>query len=543
MIDWFVTLQALAVPALLAVSVCALIVADLLLPHDAPAPAKGPHPIGGGKNRGPISFRELQSGVSGLAQGEPVAVQDSARTALPWIALGQIVVVLAIRLAAPATGLAAGGAFVDDAWARFLQVLVLLAGALAVLGLRAHGLRHWDRRQVELYALLLSCLCGMTLLAGARDLLLLAVAFELMGIPLYALCAWQKTDSGKASAPLTIPAEAGLKLYLVGAVSSAVTLYGISLLFGLTGTTAISGLHAAPTSLLTWLAVAFVLAGFGFKLGLAPFHLWIPDTYQGAPTPVVSFLSVAPKVAGLAALVRVLADGLGPCAGRWLPLLIGLSVATMLAGNLLALPQLNLKRLMGNSGVAQMGTVLLGFVALGAGLVGRPGVPQDAAVEGLASVLFYGAAYLPANTGVFLVLEAVAARTPPDDRDMLGSLAGLHKRHAGLAVAALVCLLSLAGIPFAVGFWAKLWAMLAAWQAGYPWLVLAAAGLGVFGLFYYLRVARAMYLGQPQDASPILPDRALGVAIALCALATAGIGLYPRPLIEAATVAAAALLP
>ncbi|MSP92683.1 MAG: NADH-quinone oxidoreductase subunit N [Myxococcales bacterium] len=573
--DWLQTLQALAVPTLLALSAVVLLLADLVLPAD-PHPANtGPQPIGGRRNRGPLSFRELRSSIAGLpppttatagaasvsadaphaavpAEQPAPTVPGSWRAGLAWIAVGQLLVTLAFRLLAPADGLAAGGVFIDDAFAAYLQVGVLAAGLLAVLGLRAHAVRHFGRRQVELYVLVLSSLCGMTLLAGARDLLLLAVAFELMGIPLYVLASYAKTETGLPHAPGTLarpqraPAEAGLKLYLVGAVSAAVTLYGLSLLFGLTGSTLVARLADAPPSPLLALGVAFVLAGFGFKLGLAPFHFWIPDTYQGAPTPVVAFLSVAPKALGLAALVRVLADGLGARAGDWLGPLLGLAVAALVVGNVFAVPQQNLKRLMGFSGVAQMGTMLLGVAALGASLAGQ--APSEAAVSGLASLLFFFAAYLPANTGVFLVLEALTGPLPaadpdtPHDRDTLASLAGLHRRSPGLALAALVCVLSLAGIPFAVGFWAKLWVMVAAWQAGFAWLVVVAAAVSVLGLFYYLRVARAMYLGQATETAPVRPGGVLGTAIALCALATAGMGLWPAPWVQWATAAARVFL-
>ena len=426
-------------------------------------------------------------------------------------------------------GVVTGGAYVRDAMTMLLERVFLAAGLLAILGAGAHVQRSFAKRQAEFYVLLCCSLAGMTLLAGTRDLLLLAVAFELMGIPLYVLATYAKNATPRS-------VEAGLKFYLVGAVSSALTLYGVSLLFGLSGTTHIAALASLPSTPLLQVAISLVVAGFGFKLGLAPFQFWIPDTYEGAPTPVVSFFSVAPKAAGVMALTQVLLVGLPHQASTWLPGLIVLSALTMATGHLLALPQTHLKRLLGNSGVAQMGTMLLGLFA--AATPGGRG-------HGLDALLFYIVAYLAANTGIFLVIEAIAQQGPveasnPGNTDTLASLTGLYRRSPGLAAAALLCLLSLAGIPFAVGFWAKLYVFLAAWQAGYAWLVLLGAGLSVLGLFYYLRVARSMYLGEPADVSPVRVGPALRLGVAACALATAGFGLYPRPIVEATAAAAAA---
>lgn len=599
MTDWLPQLHALAVPVVLAVSLLMLVVADLLLAGPS-TPDHDAQP-GASQGKGPVSFREMRDRRSGkvtaqrnpfsrsqqaghslalpmtkalalvLPQGSvlpltPVATADGAvapagmllresltaplpaagssgtaatsaanpgsvKDILAWIALAQLLGCLALTFFVAGPVAPAGAAFVDDALAVFVQRVSLCAGILGVLGSMAHVKQHFPRRQGEFWALLMASVLGMTLIAGAQDLLLLAVAVELMGLPLVALCAYARTDvlpgSPRGTPPQTAGAEAGLKLYLVGAASTAISLYGLSLLYGIAGGTRLSDLAAAPASLLLPMAVGLLLAGFGFKLGLAPFQLWIPDTYQGAPTPVVAFLSVAPKVAGLTVLLRVLLDGLPAHAATWVPPLVVLAVATMAAGNLLALPQSNLKRLLGNSGVAQVGTILLGLIAAGTVAKGGPN-------EGAAAVLFYALAYLGANTALFLVLETLGT-------DTMASLRGLHRRSPALALVALVSLLSLAGIPFAVGFWAKLYVMLAAWQAGYAWLVLVAAGLAVLGLFYYLRMARAMYLGEPEDPSPVRVGRPMALALALSAAATVGMGLWPKPWIEAAGLAAAVL--
>lgn len=526
MTDWMSSLQTLAVPVLLTVSMLVLIIADLLTPA-AKKPGDGDQPTGNAVRRSPMSFRDIRAAKTAQAAVEEVA---TGRNPLGILAALLLVICLAASWFAPLAALP-GGAYVHDAMTVLLERLFLVAGILAILGASAHVQRSFWRRQGEFYALLLCSLIGMTLLAGSRDLLLLIVAFELMGIPLYVLATYAKTDVGADGSllPGRKSVEAGLKFYLVGALSSAISLYGISLLVGLTGTTHIADLAKLPASPLLQVGTALVVAGFGFKLGLAPFQFWIPDTYEGAPTPVVSFFSVAPKVAGMLALAQILLGGLLGRPEAWLPALIAVSVATMAAGNFLALPQTHLKRLLGNSGVAQMGTMLLGLFAAAA--MGGKG-------HGLDALLFYTVAYLAANTGLFLVIEALGQQGPVAERDTMASLSGLNRRSPGLALAALVCLLSLAGIPFAVGFWAKLFIFMAAWQAGYAWLVLVSVGLSVVALFYYLRVARSMYLGEPTDAAPVRVDGALKLAVLICALATAGMGLYPRPLIEAARVAA-----
>jgi NADH-quinone oxidoreductase subunit N len=512
--EWLSGLQTLLIPVLLTAALLLLILADLLLP-----------------------FRGGKDGSGG-----------NPKNALGVIAFLQLAAVAVVSWLSPASGLWVGKSWVDDSWTVFLHRLFLTAGMLAVLGMYAHGKKNFARRQGEFYTLLFASLIGMTLLAGARDLLLIVVAFELMGMPLYIMAAYGKTDGDSAQGPAAPgllratparrPAEAGLKLYLVGAVSAAITLYGVSLLYGLSGSTQLVDLAKAPSSPLLFVGVAMTIAGFSFKLGLAPFQFWIPDTYQGAPTPFVSFLSVAPKAAGLTALGTILLIGFGQRGDIWIPTLLAVAVVTMVAGNLLALPQLHLKRLLGNSGVAQMGTMIIGLLAVG--VQTAHGQPDPA---GLRALLFYFVGYLAANTGLFLVVEALAAsRTAndaPETRDMIAGLSGLNRRSPGLALAALLCLLSLAGIPFVVGFWAKLYVFVAAWQAGQAWLVILAAALAVIGLFYYLRVARSMYLGEPTTEAPVPVPWSLKIAILVTALATAGLGLMPGPLVEAARAAVA----
>lgn len=432
---------------------------------------------------------------------------------------------LATSFVASPEGPAAHGAFVASAWSASLQRILLAAGILAALGGLDHVSARAPRRAGEYWILLLASLAGMTLLVGARDLVLLVVAFELMGVPLYALAAFAKTDAAPGEPKNRLAAEAGLKLYLVGATSTAVTLFGLALLVGMTGATRLDALAAAPATPLATLGALMMLAGFGYKVGLAPFHMWVPDTYQGAWTPFVAFLSVAPKAAGVAAFAQVFAAGLGAAHGRWTSLLGLVALLSMAAGNVFALPQRDVRRLLGFSGVAQMGYAILGVVA------------HDE--RGLATTVFFLGSYVFTNMGAFLVLHATAEAGGGHG---LEGLRGLASRAPGLAAALLAFVLSLAGIPFAVGFWAKLYVFLAAWRAGLVGLVVAGVALATLGLFYYLQLLRAAYIEDADGLAAPRPTPAVRVAIALCVAAVLGLGLWPAPLLDDATRAARALL-
>jgi NADH-quinone oxidoreductase subunit N len=426
--------------------------------------------------------------------------------------------VLAASFVVDTGGSAIGGAYVGGAWPLLFKRIFLVAGTIATLGSSAHVERCYPKRQGEYYLLLLFSLLGMTLLAGAQDLILLLVCFELMSLPLAILAAYDKNDSvsGQQRTP-----EGALKLYLVGIVSTAITLLGISLLFGMAQTTSIAELGAIDATPLSTLGMLLVLSGLGFKIGVVPFHMWIPDTYQGSGTPFVSLLSVAPKLAGFAVLSLLFMQGLGAWRGDWVPVVTALSLVTILAGNLLALPQTNVKRLLAFSGVAQIGYLLMAFAS--------------ASVEGLGVLLFYAAGYTVTNMGAFLIVQAVAAAGGDDSID---SFDGLAQRSPGLALSMLLFLLSLAGIPFVVGFWGKLYVFIAAWHAGLGWLVVVGAVLAVVALFYYLQIARAMYINPAREPRPVALPHSLKLAIAICTLFVVGMGAWPNPLVEATSEAA-----
>lgn len=410
------------------------------------------------------------------------------------------------------------GTFVQDDLALFAKRLFLLATIIGILGSLSLRAVTFARRATEYYLAILASLLGMLVLASARDLILLFVAFELMSIPLYYLAGFLKRDAEAV--------EAALKFFLVGTVSSAVLVYGLSFVYGITGTTDIRGvartLESGHPLLLLGMVVA--LSGLGFKIAAFPFHMWVPDTYEAASTPFVAWLSVAPKAAGFLVIFRLYLEGMGDRVALWVPMAAGLAAITIIAGNLMAIPQQNLKRLLAYSGIAHIGYMLVGFAAVSA--------------NGVAMMLFYLVAYLFGNMGAFLVVEAVAQS---DGSESIAAYRGLAQRSPVLALTMLLFLLSLGGIPFVAGFWAKLYVFWAAAEQGLYWLVLVGAVLTVVALFYYLLVAKRMYIDAPETTTPVRVAPLLNLAILLCAAGVVVVGLYPKPLVMAALRAASNL--
>ena len=445
------------------------------------------------------------------ADEDPPEGGPTAKIGAGIIALMGLVGALAATWIIPAAGDAFGGAFRLDAFTLYMHRILLTAGALGVLGALSHADRRFPRRQAEYHLLLLFSLSGMLLLAGARELITLVVAFELMGLPLTAMAAMHKKDKGAV--------EGALKLYLTSAISSATVLYGLSFVVGATGTTWIAEIANAPSSVLLTMGAMLSLAGMGFKIGAVPFHMWVPDTYEGAPTPFVAFLSVAPKAAGFAAMVRFVIEGLGAHRTTWWPVLLTVAVSTLVLGNLLALPQKNIKRLLAYSGIAHIGLLILAF-----------GVGSS---EGVGILLFYLATYVFTNMGAFFVVEVIGGT------DDLSEYNGLARRAPALGFAMLLFLLSLGGIPFMAGFWAKFLLFWALWAEGFWILVLLGASLAVLALFYYLRVARSIYIEEPaEDAPPVQIPRSMVWAISIAVAGVVGMGIVPRPFIDAALDAA-----
>jgi NADH-quinone oxidoreductase subunit N len=398
---------------------------------------------------------------------------------------------------------------------------LFLAG-LAVVALATAGREQGMRYAGEHYALLIFSAIGLMLMAASGGLLALYLGLELSTISLFALVGLRKRDSRSA--------EAALKFFILGAVASAVTLYGASIVYGVAGTTQFEPMAqwlrgqgtAFPSAF--WLAMAFTVGGLAFKIAAAPFHLWAPDVYQGSPTLVTAFLSTASKAGAFAALLRLLLAGAMPAHERWSALIVVLAAMSMVVGNLVALAQSDLKRLLAYSGVAQAGYVLVA-VAVGSDM-------------GVSSALVYLFIYLFANIAAFLVAEAIEQATGSTE---ISALRGLHRRTPGLAFAMLVALLSLGGIPPFAGFVGKVYLFAAGWQGGQKGLVILGAVTSVVALYYYLIVALQVYIKDPVDDRRVGVSQPLGLAIALCVAATLALGIFPRPLVDLGSRAAASI--
>jgi NADH-quinone oxidoreductase subunit N len=440
------------------------------------------------------------------------------RRALGWVAGAGVLVLLASSFALAPTPPALAGMFVLDGLAIFAKRLFLAATFIGILGGLSSTEPQFTRRAGEYHLLILTSLLGMCALASARDLILLFVAFELMSIPLYVLSGFAKREATAV--------EAALKFFLVGSVSSAIMAYGLSFIYGAAGTTSLAGIAAAFDAGNPWLVLGLLtaLAGVAFKIAAFPFHMWVPDTYEAASTPFVAWLSVTPKAAGFVALFRLYYEGAGERVVAWMPIAAALATITMLAGNLMALPQQNTKRLLAYSGIAQIGYMLVGFAA--------------ASASGTAMVLFYLVAYVFGNMGAFLVVHAVARA---EGSENTAAFRGLAQRSPLLALAMLLFLLSLGGIPFVAGFWAKLYVFWAAASAGLYWLVLVGAILTVVALFYYLVLAKRMYIEAPERPGRIEVTPTLALSVLLCVIGVVALGVYPKPLVMAALRVAAPL--
>ncbi|MPZ22379.1 MAG: NADH-quinone oxidoreductase subunit NuoN [Dehalococcoidia bacterium] len=424
-----------------------------------------------------------------------------------------------------------GPAFADtlvlDDFAAFFQIL--FAGAAAVVILSSTGYAERLRVGGEYLALILTATAGMMLMASTTDLLAIYISLELTSVSLYVLTALSRDERS---------AEAGLKYLLMGAVSSSVVLYGMAFLFGATGSTSLEGIGEAIATdyegieFAVILGVVFLVGGFAFKLSTIPFQMWTPDVYEGAPTPVAALLSVGSKAAGFAMLLRVFYTAFADAevAADWEILVAGIAAVSMVIGNFLALPQTNIKRLLGYSSIAQAGNIMVGVAAVGAG--------NDEFAIGAAGTIFFLASYAFTNLGAFIAVIAISNRLGSDS---ISDYAGLGRTWPLPAAALALCLLSLTGLPPTVGFWAKLYIFNAAAQAELWWLVLIAVGNTAVAAFYYLGIVAQMYLKEGPEREERRPALGLplGVSIAATTLGVFVFGLVPGPLIEAAESAAA----
>ncbi|MDE2579934.1 MAG: NADH-quinone oxidoreductase subunit NuoN [Hyphomicrobiales bacterium] len=410
------------------------------------------------------------------------------------------------------------GAFIDDGFARFMKMLVLV-GSLGSLVLSRDYLRREGIDQFEYPILILLSTLGMLMLTSANNLLALYLGLELMSLALYVVAAFHR-DNVKAS-------EAGLKYFVLGALSSGMLLYGASLIYGYTGTLSFHGIAAALKSgpnVGVIFGLVFLMAGLAFKMSTVPFHMWTPDVYEGAPTPVTAFFASAPKMAAVAITARVVMSAFPGIVHEWRQIVVFISIASMAVGSFAAIGQQNIKRLMAYSSIGHMGFAL---VALAAG--------SEMGVRGLA---VYVAIYLVMTLGVFAAI--LHMRVNGKAVENISDLSGLSRTNGWLAFALAMLMFSLAGVPPLAGFFAKYYAFLAAVQAGLFPLAVIGVLLSAVAAYYYLRIVKIMYFDAPApafDPAPFSVRAVLALSTALVFL----FWIYPAPIVEAAGAAARAL--
>ncbi|MCE2748814.1 MAG: NADH-quinone oxidoreductase subunit NuoN [Rhodobacter sp.] len=404
--------------------------------------------------------------------------KDKTASLLVWMTSG-LFVLMAVWIGAGGDGArsAFGGMFIDDPFARFAKVTILLSAA-AVLAMGRDYMQRRDLLRFEYPVLVALATVGMMLMVSAGDLMTLYMGLELQSLALYVIAALRR-DSVKST-------EAGLKYFMLGALSSGMLLYGASLVYGFAGTTLFSGILSTlsgevPLGLL--FGLVFVLSGLAFKISAAPFHMWTPDVYEGAPTPVTAFLATAPKVAAMALFGRVVHDAFGAIPGDWGQVVAALAVASMFLGAVAAIGQRDIKRLMAYSSISHMGFALMGLASGTAG--------------GVQAMLIYMAIYVTMNIGTFAFILSMEKDGRPVTS--IDSLNMYSRREPLRALALLVLMFSLAGVPPTVGFFGKLYVLKAAVEGGMAWLAVLGVVASVIGAFYYLRIVFYMYFGKDGD--------------------------------------------
>jgi len=454
--------------------------------------------------------------------GAVYTAKDGAASLLVWLTSAVMVALAAwIGLTGNGTNIAFNGMFVDDGFSRFSKVVILLA-ASAVLVMGEGYMSKRGLLRFEYPILIALSAVGMMMMVSAGDLMALYMGLELQSLALYVVASLRR-DSVKST-------EAGLKYFVLGALSSGILLYGASLVYGYAGTTLFSGIIQTAAhgevSLGLLFGLIFLISGMAFKVSAVPFHMWTPDVYEGAPTPVTAFFATAPKVAAMCLFARVLHDAFGGAVADWQQVVALLSLLSMFLGAVAAIGQTNIKRLMAYSSIAHMGYALMGLAA--------------GTVLGVEAMLVYMAIYVTMNIGTFaFILLMEKDGQPVTD---IASLNMYSKAQPGRAFAMLVLLFSLAGVPPMLGFFGKLYVLRAAYDAGLAWLAIAGVIASVIGAFYYLRIVYYMYFGEEQtegldvNKSPIL----WGFLMASAAIMVFGIiNMFG---VEAAATAAAAAL-
>jgi NADH-quinone oxidoreductase subunit N len=413
------------------------------------------------------------------------------------------------------TGETFGGMFRMDSLAWFFKGFFLIT-MLFIFPMAREFFKTVPQRRNEFYLLLWLALLGMCLIASSNDFLVLFISLEMLTISLYVMTAYLKSDK--------LSLEAGMKYLILGALTSGCLLYGISLVYGVTQSTRFDMVQAYaganPMSPMMLLALVLIFAAVGFKIASVPFHLWVPDVYQGAPTPVTALLSVGSKAAGFVVLIRLFLGIFSGWHAEWSPVLAGLAAVTMCYGNLCAMFQTNIKRLLGYSSIGHAGYLLMGAAA--------------GSMLGASAINFYLFGYLFTNLAAFIVIIVFSMATKSDEID---DYAGLSQRSGLLAGVMLLALVSLAGIPPLVGFFGKFTLLMATVQSGLVWLAFVAAANIVISVYYYLSIARKMYVDRPSVTSLIPVSTAMRFLLVLAVAGIVGIGIFQGPFLDMAVAA------
>ncbi len=420
------------------------------------------------------------------------------------------IVLIIVQLSTDVT-YAFAGTYVKDILSDVLKLFIFIGAGVAFLYMREY-LRIHNEMKGEYFTLGLFAVLGMMVLASASHMITLYLGLELLSLSLYALVAMRR-DSAQS-------AEAAMKYFMLGAIASGMLLYGMSMIYGATGSldlreVADAVAQARSDDLILIFGLVFIVAGIAFKLGAVPFHMWAPDVYQGAPTAVTLFLATVPKLAAFAMLMRLLVDGLGPLHDQWQGMLIILAVLSMAIGNLVAIAQENIRRMLAYSTISHVGFLLLGVLS---------GTDQ-----GYAAALFYTVVYMIMGLGAFGVLVMLGRAGFEADR--LSDIKGLNQRSPWLAGVMLVMMFSMAGVPPFLGFWAKFAVLQEVVAVGLVWLAVAAVVFSIIGAFYYLRIVKLIYFDEAEEQAPIRGSSPMRVMVSSNGLVVLLFGLFPAPLL------------
>ena len=409
--------------------------------------------------------------------------------------------------------------FVQDAMADALKMFIIIIS----FGVFVYSREYLQQRNIfkgEFYVLALFSILGMMLMVSANNLLMLYLGLELLSLCLYALVAFSR-DDGNAS-------EAAMKYFVLGAIASGMLLYGMSILYGLSGSLQISEIaHAViattagqttdnPQNIGMVFALVFIVVALAFKLGAVPFHMWMPDVYHGSPTAVTALIGTAPKLAGFAMIMRLMVEALGGLQADWQQMIIVLSVLSLAVGNIIAIAQSNIKRMLAYSTISHVGFILLGILA--------------GSAEGYSSAMFYTITYAMMSLGAFGVIMLMARQG--FEADNINDLAGLNQRSPWFAFIMMILMLSMAGLPPTVGFWAKLAVLTAVVDVDLVWMAIIAVFFSIIGIFYYLRIIKVMYFDEADDTRPLECGRDMQIALSTNGLAILALGLYPAALMS-----------